>query len=87
VLKAFIDGMEYPNAFKNRKAALIAFSSGTQGCALALSHLTDILIYLGMHAYALKPKLLQIEKHLNDKELSITFMLLFNEQVDGVSGI
>jgi NAD(P)H-dependent FMN reductase len=86
VLKAFIDGMEYPNAFKNRKAALIGLSSGTQGSALALSHLTDILNYLGMHVYALKPRLLQIEKHLKDQELSDAYMTLLKEQVDGFVG-
>ena len=41
VLKAFIDGMEYPHAFKNKKAALVGLSSGVQGAGLALSHLTD----------------------------------------------
>ncbi|MFY0672173.1 MAG: NAD(P)H-dependent oxidoreductase [Bacteroidia bacterium] len=86
VLKAFIDGMEYPNAFKNRKAALIGLSSGTQGSALALSHLTDILNYLGMHVFAQKPRLLQIEKHLKDQKLSDAYMFLLKEQVNGFVG-
>ncbi|MGB0431725.1 MAG: NADPH-dependent FMN reductase [Bacteroidia bacterium] len=86
VLKAFIDGMNYPNGFKGKKAALLGHSSGTQGSALALSHLTDIFNYLGMHVYAMKPRLQQIEKHLNSQKLSDAYMLLLKEQVDGFVG-
>ena len=87
VLKAFIDGMEYQNGFKGKKAALIGHSSGTQGSALALSHLTDIFNYLGMHVYAMKPRLQQIEKHLKDHRLSDAYMLLLNEQLNGFVGL
>lgn len=84
VLKAFIDGLEYPDSLKDKKAAMVGLSSGTQGSALALSHLTDIFNYLGMHVYALKPRLLQIEKNLSDAgELSEAYMELLHEQVDG----
>jgi len=87
VLKAFIDGLDYPNSFKNKKAALVGHSSGTQGSALALSHLTDIFNYLGMHVYAMKPRLLQIEKHLdNTGKLSEMYKLLLHEQAEGFVG-
>src|SRR5687767_5155084 len=43
ILKTFIDGLSYPNSFRNKKAALVGISTGTQGGALALSHLTDVL--------------------------------------------
>jgi NAD(P)H-dependent FMN reductase len=66
VLKAFIDGMSYPNPFKDKKCALVGLSSGVQGGALALSHLTDILNYLGMHVLALKVRMPRIEKILSD---------------------
>lgn len=62
VLKAFIDGLDYPNPFRNKKCALVGLSSGVQGGALALSHLTDILNYLGMHVLALKVRMPRIEK-------------------------
>ncbi|MCC9136319.1 NADPH-dependent FMN reductase [Pontibacter silvestris] len=65
VLKAFIDGLDYPYTFKNKKAALVGISSGMQGSNLALSHLTDIFNYLGMHILALKPKLAHIEKNFD----------------------
>ncbi len=70
VLKAFIDGLKYPDSFTNKKCGLVGISSGVQGGGLALSHLTDIFNYLGMHVLALKPKLARIEA--NTSETGIT---------------
>lgn len=47
VLKAFIDGLPYPGAFRGKKAALVGLSSGGQGGLLAMAHLTDVLMYVG----------------------------------------
>jgi len=66
VLKVFIDGLQYPNTFRNKKSALVGVSSGNQGGGLALSHLTDILNYCGTHVLAQKPKLAFIDKHFSD---------------------
>ena len=63
VLKAFIDGLEYPGTFTNKKCALVGISSGNQGAVLAMSHLTDILNYCGAHVLAQKPKLASISAH------------------------
>src|SRR5690554_7215559 len=49
ILKSFIDGMTYPNSFFNKKCALVGISSGIGGGGIAMSHLTDIFHYLGMH--------------------------------------
>ncbi|MFT4833460.1 MAG: NAD(P)H-dependent FMN reductase [Marinoscillum sp.] len=84
VLKTFIDGLEYPGTFKNKKCALVGLSSGVQGGGLALSHLTDIFNYCGMNVLALKPKLALIEKHI-DENSQITNMLyksLLQEQAE-----
>ncbi|GAB3332994.1 hypothetical protein GCM10027429_13040 [Marivirga atlantica] len=70
VLKAFIDGLEYPNSFRNKKCALVGISSGVQGGGLALSHMTDIFNYLGMHVLALKPKLARIESNFDGEEIT-----------------
>ncbi|MFD2202292.1 NADPH-dependent FMN reductase [Shivajiella indica] len=70
VLKAFIDGMTYPNSFRNKKCALVGISSGIGGGGIALSHLTDIFHYLGMHVLALKPKLAKIEENMSDNLLT-----------------
>ncbi|MDH5608280.1 MAG: NAD(P)H-dependent oxidoreductase [Cyclobacteriaceae bacterium] len=83
VLKAFIDGMEYPGTFKNKKAALIGLSSGVQGGGLALSHLTDILNYCGTHVLAQKPKLSHIEKNFVKGQFTNPFYVqLLEEQID-----
>ncbi len=70
VLKAFIDGLEYPSALSNKKCALVGLSAGMQGGAIALSHLTDVLNYLGMHVLALKPSLAYIQQHLKDGHIT-----------------
>jgi len=73
VLKAFIDGLKYPDSFKNKKCALVGHSAGVQGGGLALSHLTDIFNYLGMHVLALKPKLSRIQNHLKNGSITEPF--------------
>ncbi len=64
VLKAFIDGLEFPDSFMNKKCALVGLSAGDQGAVLAMSHLTDILNYCGAHVLAKKPKLGMISKNM-----------------------
>ncbi|MCB0505889.1 MAG: NAD(P)H-dependent oxidoreductase [Cyclobacteriaceae bacterium] len=66
VLKAFIDGLKFPETFTNKKCALVGVSSGVQGGALALSHLTDILNYCGTHVLARKVRLAEIGKNMKE---------------------
>ncbi|WP_291779250.1 NAD(P)H-dependent oxidoreductase [Cecembia sp.] len=83
ILKSFIDGMTYPNAFRNKKCALVGLSSGIGGGGIALSHLTDIFHYLGMHVLALKPKLAKIEENLSDNLLTNRlYMELLHSQAE-----
>ena len=87
VLKAFIDGMDYPSPFKGKKCALVGVSSGVQGGGMAMSHLTDIFNYLGMHVMALKPRLAQIEKNMQGEQLTNKLYLeLLEEQVEELIG-
>ena len=72
ILKTFIDGLEFPVSFQNKKCALVGLSAGVQGAGLALSHLTDIFNYWGMHVLALKPKLAQIEENMDVEKEEIT---------------
>ena len=84
VLKAFIDGLDFPGTFTGKKAALVGLSAGVQGAGLAMSHMTDILNYCGTHVVALKPKLARIGEHMDDEDL-ITNKLyneLLNQQAD-----
>ncbi|GAB3819240.1 hypothetical protein GCM10028895_17400 [Pontibacter rugosus] len=80
VLKAFIDGLAYPCTFKDKKGALIGLSSGMQGSGLALSHLTDILHYLGMNVMPLKLKLAHIDKNFDGKAITNQFYQELLEQ-------
>ena len=83
VLKAFIDGLSYPNTFKNKKGALIGLSSGMQGSGLALSHLSDVLNYLGMHVMAMRLKLAHIEKNFDGKQLTNElYQELFEQHIE-----
>lgn len=60
ILKTFIDALEFPGTLKGKKCAIVGLSAGVQGAVMALSHLTDIFNYLGMHVFANKPKLMKI---------------------------
>lgn len=82
VLKAFIDGLKFPGTFTNKKCALVGLSSGVQGGGLALSHLTDIFNYCGMHVLAFKPKLSRIEDNFTENKLSKLYNSLLEEQAE-----
>ncbi|MGF1532928.1 MAG: NADPH-dependent FMN reductase [Bernardetiaceae bacterium] len=84
VLKAFIDGMPYPNALKTKKIALVGLSAGTQGAALAMSHLTDILNYLGAYVYPLKVRLPHFQEYFQDGHIqNPSYQQLIEEQQIG----
>ncbi|MEM0940753.1 MAG: NAD(P)H-dependent oxidoreductase [Bacteroidota bacterium] len=72
ILKLFIDALEFPGTLKDKKCALVGLSSGIQGSALAMSHLTDIFNYLGMHVLALKPKLTSINDRMENGAVTDT---------------
>ncbi len=82
VMKAFIDGLIFPDTFTDKKCALVGVSSGVQGAGLALSHLTDIFNYCGMNVLAQKPKLSRIEEHLSNGNLSKLYHSLLVEQAE-----
>lgn len=70
VLKAFIDGLPYPNGLRGKTAALVGLSAGAQGGAVALSHLTDILHYLGCTVLPVQPRLAHVYQHFATGELT-----------------
>lgn len=83
VLKTFIDGLKYPEGLRDKKGALIGLSSGVQGGVFAMSHLTDIFNYLGMHVLALKPKLAGIESNFSDGKITNDlYNQLLNDQAE-----
>lgn len=70
VLKSFIDGLRYPGAFQGKQAALVGLSSGGQGGLLAMTHLTDVLMYLGTTVLPQRVRLPFISQDL-DAELGL----------------
>jgi len=85
VLKLFLDALEFPATLKNKKCALVGLSAGVQGSALAMSHLTDIFNYLGMHVLAQKPKLTGIQDRMEDGHVADKIGLhLLKEQAEAL---
>ncbi len=83
ILKTFIDGLQFPSSFNGKKCALVGISSGVQGGCVALSHITDIFNYLGMHVMALKLKLGNIESHWDKTHVTNPIYNKFlNQQID-----
>ncbi|HEX5170000.1 MAG TPA: NAD(P)H-dependent oxidoreductase [Cyclobacteriaceae bacterium] len=69
-LKTFVDGLEYPHTFRNKKGALVGLASGGHGASLALSHFTDILNFRGLNILAYKPRLDHIEQYVENGVLT-----------------
>lgn len=83
ILKSFIDGMSYPNSFRHKKCALVGLSAGVGGGSIAMSHLTDVFNYLGMHVLAFKPRLAKIEENMSGNLLTNRLYLdLLKEQAE-----
>ena len=74
VLKAFIDGLGWPNAITNKKAALVGISDGALGGVHALSHLTDIFHYLSCHVLGLLVRIPHMKKNFIDGEIQDEFI-------------
>jgi chromate reductase, NAD(P)H dehydrogenase (quinone) len=70
VLKAFIDGLDFPDTFTGKKCALVGLSAGMLGSSHAMSHLTDILNYCGTHVLARKPRFTKIRDCITDGNLT-----------------
>jgi chromate reductase len=85
-LKSFIDALPYPGGIRGKKAALISLSSGAMGGALALSHLTDILFYLGTSVLPQRVRLPGISQHLSavGQLASPLFEQLLREQAEAL---
>ena len=85
VFKTFIDGLTEPRRiFANKKCALVGLSKGFQGAIIALSHLADICMYLGMIVYPLQPKLHSIiEPNLAAVGSHLAYLPLLQKQATG----
>ena len=85
VLKAFLDGLRYPDSLSDKKGALIGLSAGSMGGALAISHIGDILNYLGMYLLPQRPRLAVIDKALDEGVLqSRLYHSLIEDQIEAL---
>jgi chromate reductase, NAD(P)H dehydrogenase (quinone) len=71
VLKAFMDGMRYPDGLQFKKAALVGVSVGVQGGSVAVSHFADVLSYLQVNQVGLQVKLSSIRQHLHEGKITL----------------
>ena len=82
VVKTFIDGLPYPSFLKGKYITLTGISSGTMGTALGLSHLTDILNYLGATVNPVKVRIPSIEKQFSEVDgMNDSVLKLIKEQL------
>lgn len=83
VLKTFIDGLRYPDSFRDKKVALVGLSNGVLGNAVGLGHLADVLSYMGANVLGLRVKLGEIARHFDSKTINHPLYGKFvNEQID-----
>jgi len=54
IAKLFIDSLDFPGSFKNKKAALIGLASGKYGNIRGIDHFTGVCHYLGLNVLPLK---------------------------------
>lgn len=74
VLKAFLDGLGYPSELNHKKAALVGISDGVMGGAMALSHLIDILNYMGCSVLAQRVRIPFMKKNFVEEKIQDPFV-------------
>ncbi|MFN3529197.1 MAG: NADPH-dependent FMN reductase [Bacteroidia bacterium] len=70
ILKVWVDALQFPVSFKGKKACLLGIADGTQGAAMAMSHFSDVLNYIGVHTLALRPRFIKIGSYMQEGELT-----------------
>lgn len=82
-LKTFLDGLRYPDTFQGKKVALVGLSAGVLGNAVGLSHLSDILSYMGADVLGLRLKFGQFYQHFDGEKItSPTYQQFLDKQID-----
>lgn len=86
ILKAFLDGLKFPGSFSGKAAAMVGLSSGTMGGSLAMSHLSDILNYLGLFVLPIKPRINNVHKIITEGKIDDIFIMnLLKQQAEQLS--
>ena len=83
VLKAFLDGFHYPSKLCGKVAALVGISDGGSGNPLGMSHLSDILSFMGTTVIGIRVKVPFLKKNWVDGEIQDPFIhSLIRQQAD-----
>ena len=70
VMKSFLDSFPFPNPLKGTAAAMVGISAGTNGGANGMSHLADILSYLGVSVLPQRLRIYSIMENWKDGEIT-----------------
>lgn len=65
VAKLFVECLDFPVSFKNKKVALIGLASGKYGNIRGIDHFTGVCHYLGLHVLPLKLHIPGIREEIN----------------------
>lgn len=65
ILKLFIDCLDFPGSFHDKKAALVGLSTGTYGNIRGVDHFTGVCHYLGITVMPLKIHIPHIKKEMD----------------------
>jgi NAD(P)H-dependent FMN reductase len=68
-MKSFLDSFPFPNPLKGTIAAMVGISAGTNGGANGMSHLADVLNYLGVSVLPQRLRLYSIIENWADGEI------------------
>lgn len=83
-LKSWLDGLRYPDTWRNKMIGFVGISSGDQGGLLAISHLTDIFMYAGANIMGLKVRIPFIKKNFENEVLASNFVTYLERQIEGI---
>jgi chromate reductase, NAD(P)H dehydrogenase (quinone) len=82
VLKSFIDSFPYPNPMRGGVAAMVGISAGTNGCANGMTHLSDVLNYLGIFVLPQRLRIGLAMQSFTGTELSSPLEKIMREQME-----
>tara|TARA_R110000787_G_scaffold285493_2_gene401397 strand:+ start:841 stop:1206 length:366 start_codon:yes stop_codon:yes gene_type:complete len=81
MLKQMIDNSGWPSTLKNKDIYLIGTSGGIGGNMLGISHLTDILHYVGSNVHHNKVYVTQLESFDKGSPQAIAATEMINDQM------
>lgn len=84
IAKLFVECLEFPQSFKNKKVALVGLASGKYGNIRGIDHFTGVCHYLGLHILPLKLHIPGIREEISaeGKLLKADITKFIHEQIE-----